>query len=68
MLADFHVHSNFSDDSVYEAANVARDAYEQGIEALCSPTMWITASSPMPVRLLGATTPTMAKESHRHRA
>lgn len=35
MLADFHVHSNFSDDSVYAPACVARDAYEQGIEALC---------------------------------
>ncbi len=35
MLADFHVHSNFSDDSVYAPAHVARDAYEQGIEALC---------------------------------
>lgn len=35
MLADFHVHSNFSDDSVYAPAHVAHDAYEQGIEALC---------------------------------
>lgn len=35
MRADYHVHSNFSDDSTYAPALVARDAYQQGLEAIC---------------------------------
>lgn len=35
MLADFHVHSSFSDDSAYEAADVAQDAFDLGLEAIC---------------------------------
>ena len=34
MLADYHVHTEFSDDSIYEMEAVVRDAIELGIEVL----------------------------------
>lgn len=35
MLADFYVHSEFSDDSVYPMEQVAADAFEIGLDAVC---------------------------------
>lgn len=35
MFVDYHVHSEFSDDSVYEMEQLVRDAIAMGIEELC---------------------------------
>lgn len=35
MLADFHVHTEFSDDSVYPMEQVAADAFRLNLDALC---------------------------------
>lgn len=35
MLADYHVHTEFSDDSVYPMEQVVRDAIQMGIDELC---------------------------------
>lgn len=35
MLADYHVHSKFSDDSVYPMADVCRDAAAMGLSEIC---------------------------------
>lgn len=35
MLADYHVHSEFSDDSVYPMEQVVRDAIALGLDELC---------------------------------
>ncbi len=35
MKADYHVHTDFSDDSVYEMEKVIKDAIEQGLEEIC---------------------------------
>lgn len=35
MLADYHVHTQFSDDSVYSMDQVVRDAITRGIQELC---------------------------------
>ena len=35
MLADYHVHTEFSDDSIYEMEAVVRDAIELGIDEVC---------------------------------
>lgn len=35
MLADFHVHTEFSDDSVYPMEQVAEDAFRLNLDALC---------------------------------
>lgn len=35
MLADYHVHTEFSDDSIYEMEDVVKDAITLGIDELC---------------------------------
>ena len=35
MFADYHVHTEFSDDSVYPMENVIRDAVEMGMDEIC---------------------------------
>ena len=35
MLADYHVHTHFSDDSVYPMEQVVRDAIDRGLGELC---------------------------------
>ncbi len=35
MLADYHVHTAFSDDSVYPMEEVVRDAIEMGLDEIC---------------------------------
>ena len=35
MLADYHVHSEFSDDSSYAAEDVCRDAIRYGLDEIC---------------------------------
>lgn len=35
MLADYHVHTEFSDDSVYDMEDVVKDAIALGMEELC---------------------------------
>ena len=35
MLADYHVHTEFSDDSVYPMEQVVRDAIGMGMEEIC---------------------------------
>ncbi len=35
MRADYHVHTEYSDDSAYEMEQVVRDAIEKGIDELC---------------------------------
>ena len=35
MLADYHVHSEFSDDSDYEMEDVVRDAIAMGLQEIC---------------------------------
>ena len=35
MFADYHVHTEFSDDSVYPMEDVIRDAVEMGMEEIC---------------------------------
>ena len=35
MLVDYHVHSHFSDDSVYPMEDVVRDAVEMGLDEIC---------------------------------
>ncbi len=35
MLADYHVHSEFSDDSVYPVADVCRDAIRLNLDEIC---------------------------------
>lgn len=35
MFADYHVHTEFSDDSVYPLLDVVRDAVHMGLEELC---------------------------------
>lgn len=35
MLADFHVHSEFSDDSTYPVTDVCRDAIKRNLEEIC---------------------------------
>ena len=35
MRADYHVHTEYSDDSAYEMEQVVRDAIERGIDELC---------------------------------
>lgn len=35
MLADFHVHSEFSDDSTYPVIDVCRDAIKRNLEEIC---------------------------------
>ncbi len=35
MLADYHVHTQFSDDSVYPMAQVVKDAVARGIQEIC---------------------------------
>lgn len=47
MFADYHVHSEFSDDSVYPMEQVVKDAVAAGMEEICftdqkkqSPWFW----------------------------
>ena len=35
MLADYHVHTKFSDDSVYPMEDVVKDAIELGLDEIC---------------------------------
>lgn len=35
MLVDYHVHTEFSDDSVYPMENVVRDAISMGLDEIC---------------------------------
>lgn len=35
MLADFHVHSEFSDDSTYPVREVCRDAVKRNLDEIC---------------------------------
>lgn len=35
MLADYHVHTNFSDDSIYPMENVVKDAIQLGLDEIC---------------------------------
>lgn len=35
MFADYHVHTEFSDDSVYPMEQVVRDAISRGIDEIC---------------------------------
>lgn len=35
MFADYHVHTNFSDDSVYPMEDVVRDAIRMGMDEIC---------------------------------
>ncbi|MEI3186628.1 MAG: PHP domain-containing protein [Lachnospiraceae bacterium] len=35
MRADYHVHTEYSDDSAYEMEQVVRDAIKKGIDELC---------------------------------
>ena len=35
MFADYHVHTEFSDDSVYPMEDVVRDAIDMGMEEIC---------------------------------
>lgn len=35
MLADYHVHTAFSDDSVYPMEKVIRDAISMGLDEIC---------------------------------
>ena len=35
MLADYHVHSEFSDDSDYEMEEVVKDAIDLGLDEIC---------------------------------
>ena len=35
MLADYHIHTEFSDDSVYPMEDVIRDAVQMGMEEIC---------------------------------
>lgn len=35
MFADYHVHTEFSDDSVYPMEDVIRDAVQMGMEEIC---------------------------------
>lgn len=35
MLADYHVHTEYSDDSVYPMEEVVKDAVRMGLEELC---------------------------------
>lgn len=35
MFADYHVHTEFSDDSVYKMEDVIRDAMEMGMDEIC---------------------------------
>ena len=35
LFADYHVHTNYSDDSVYPMADVVRDAVALGLEEIC---------------------------------
>ncbi len=57
MLADYHVHSEFSDDSVFPVNDVCALAIERGIDEICftdhvdfgppcSPTTTCTPNSP----------------------
>lgn len=39
MFVDYHVHTEFSDDSVYPMEEVVKDAIKMGMDA--SQTMWI---------------------------
>ena len=35
MFADYHVHTEFSDNSVYPMEDVIRDAVQMGMEEIC---------------------------------
>ena len=35
MLADYHVHTEFSDDSVYLMEDVIEDAIKMGLDEIC---------------------------------
>lgn len=35
MLCDYHVHTIYSDDSVYEMEEVVKDGIKRGIKELC---------------------------------
>ena len=35
MFADYHVHTEFSDDSVYPMESVVRDAIQMGMDEIC---------------------------------
>ena len=35
MFADYHVHTEFSDDSVYPMEDVIRDALQMGMDEIC---------------------------------
>ncbi|MBQ1911691.1 MAG: PHP domain-containing protein, partial [Erysipelotrichaceae bacterium] len=35
MLADYHVHTHFSDDSVYPMEEVVKDAIAMGLDEIC---------------------------------
>lgn len=35
MLCDYHVHTIYSDDSVYEMEKVVKDSIKKGIKELC---------------------------------
>lgn len=35
MLADYHVHTEFSDDSVYPMEQVVKDAIAMGLSEIC---------------------------------
>lgn len=44
MLADYHVHSEFSDDSVYPMEQVVKDAIAMGSMKSVLQTMWTMES------------------------
>lgn len=35
MQADYHVHTNYSDDSVYRMEDVVKDAIKSGLDEIC---------------------------------
>ena len=35
MFADYHVHTEFSDDSIYPVEDVIRDAVNMGMDEIC---------------------------------
>ena len=43
MYADYHVHTEYSDDSLYPMEEVVRDAIRLGLDEICFTDMWIMA-------------------------
>ena len=46
MLADYHVHTDFSDDSVFPLEDVCALAVERGFDEICITDTWTTACAP----------------------